>query len=288
MTPAQRSRSRQVAGNIEALEERTLLAVVLPGGVSSVTSTLAHLLPAPILTSVNNTLAGGNSSALLYTAFDGETNHVRISGSYLNLFLLADDDPQDVGRGCHRRQSDHRDNAGPARERDHRNRHNATPISGDFNPAHVGDEIGLFDGKKWYFDTNGNNNIDAGDRSFTGNLTGTPITGDGKVDLAVHSAQLDQFSFDLTSAEPQPTNSPVATATTSCPATTASTRCRETPETTPCSASPEKIPSSLRPSANSKRKTSSTTPSSSTASTRCSRQFRNASSQTYPLRRWLE
>ena len=80
---------------------------------------------------------------------------------------------------------------------------NATPISGDFNPAHVGDEIGLFDGKKWYFDTNGNNNIDAGDRSFTGNLAGVPITGDfdgdGKVDLAVHNAQLNLFSFDLTS-----------------------------------------------------------------------------------------
>ena len=81
---------------------------------------------------------------------------------------------------------------------------NGTPISGDFNPAHVGDEIGLFDGKKWYFDTNNNNNIDAGDLSFTGNLAGVPITGDfdgdGKVDLAVHNAQLNKFSFDLSSA----------------------------------------------------------------------------------------
>ena len=81
---------------------------------------------------------------------------------------------------------------------------NATPISGNFNPAHVGDEIGLFDGKKWYFDTNNNNNIDAGDRSFTGNMTGVPITGDfdgdGKTDLAVHNAQLDTFYFDLTTA----------------------------------------------------------------------------------------
>ena len=71
-----------------------MLAVVLPGGVSSVATTLASLLPGPILTSVNDALAGGNSSALLYSAFDGETNHVRISGSYLNLFLLVDDDPQ--------------------------------------------------------------------------------------------------------------------------------------------------------------------------------------------------
>ncbi|RLT12749.1 MAG: CHRD domain-containing protein [Planctomycetota bacterium] len=81
---------------------------------------------------------------------------------------------------------------------------NATPISGNFNPAHVGDEIGLFDGRKWYFDTNNNNNIDAGDLSFTGNLTGVPITGDfdgdGNVDLAVHNAQLNLFSFDLSSA----------------------------------------------------------------------------------------
>lgn len=81
---------------------------------------------------------------------------------------------------------------------------NGTPISGDFNPAHVGDEIGLFDGKKWYLDTNSNNNIDAGDRTFVGNLRGVPITGDfdgdGLVDLAVHNAQLDTFYFDLTTA----------------------------------------------------------------------------------------
>ncbi|MBC7816423.1 MAG: hypothetical protein IAG10_05975, partial [Planctomycetaceae bacterium] len=85
---------------------------------------------------------------------------------------------------------------------------NATPISGNFNPAHVGDEIGLFDGKKWYFDTNSsnvsNNNIDAGDRSFVGNMRGVPITGDfdgdGLVDLAVHNAQLDTFYFDLAAA----------------------------------------------------------------------------------------
>lgn len=81
---------------------------------------------------------------------------------------------------------------------------NGVPISGNFNPAHPGDEIGLFDGTKWYFDTNGNNNIDAGDLVITGTMTGLPVTGDfdgdGKVDLAVHSASLNRFQFDLTSA----------------------------------------------------------------------------------------
>ena len=91
--PAKRRRSRRITRSIESLEDRTLLAVVLPGGVSSVASTLASFLPGSILTSVNDALAGGNSSALLYAAFDGEANHVRISGSYLNLFLLVDDDP---------------------------------------------------------------------------------------------------------------------------------------------------------------------------------------------------
>lgn len=81
---------------------------------------------------------------------------------------------------------------------------NGTPISGNFNLAHPGDEIGLFDGQRWYLDTNGNNNIDAGDMTFKGNMVGVPITGDfdgdGLVDLAVHNARTDTFSFDLSSA----------------------------------------------------------------------------------------
>lgn len=81
---------------------------------------------------------------------------------------------------------------------------NGTPISGDFNPAHPGDEIGLFDGARWYFDTNNNNNIDSGDFTFKGTMVGVPIVGDfdgdGKVDIAVQNARSDTFFFDLSSA----------------------------------------------------------------------------------------
>ena len=83
---------------------------------------------------------------------------------------------------------------------------NGTPIAGNFNPAHIGDEIGLFDGVRWYFDTNNNNNIDAGDLTFAGNMRGLPIVGDfdgdGLDDLGVHNAELDLFSFNLTTAGP--------------------------------------------------------------------------------------
>ncbi|MDB5339519.1 MAG: peptidase domain protein [Planctomycetaceae bacterium] len=81
---------------------------------------------------------------------------------------------------------------------------NGTPISGNFNPAHPGAEIGLFDGSRWYFDTNNNNNIDAGDQTFRGTMVGVPIVGDfdgdGLVDIAVQNAKTDIFSFDLSSA----------------------------------------------------------------------------------------
>ncbi len=81
---------------------------------------------------------------------------------------------------------------------------NGRPIAGDFNLAHVGDEIGLFDGTTWYFDTNNNNNIDSSDQRFTGNLRGLPIVGDfdgdGLDDLGVHRADTNVFAFDLTTA----------------------------------------------------------------------------------------
>jgi hypothetical protein len=73
------------------------------------------------------------------------------------------------------------------------------PVAGDFAPGHPGDEIGLFDGVRWFLDSNGNNNLDAGDTVLAGNLRGFPITGDfdgdGRVDLATW--QSDRFLFDL-------------------------------------------------------------------------------------------
>ncbi len=78
---------------------------------------------------------------------------------------------------------------------------NGIPIAGNFNAAHPGDEIGLFDGINWYLDTNADNNITAADTKLVGNLRGLPIVGDfdgdGRDDLGVHHAQSNVFSFDL-------------------------------------------------------------------------------------------
>lgn len=81
----------------------------------------------------------------------------------------------------------------------------AIPVAGDFNAAHPGDEIGLFDGQNWYLDTNGNNVIDAGE-ILPSNLRGVPFVGDfngdGFDDLAVYDSDgagtlQGQFQFDL-------------------------------------------------------------------------------------------
>ncbi|MEX0713059.1 MAG: DUF4214 domain-containing protein [Pirellulales bacterium] len=74
------------------------------------------------------------------------------------------------------------------------------PIAGNFSAAHSGDEIGIFDGKTWYLDTNGNNDIDFGDLVIAGgNMRGLPIVGDfdgdGRDDLGTFAA--DRFFFDL-------------------------------------------------------------------------------------------
>ncbi len=78
---------------------------------------------------------------------------------------------------------------------------NGLPISGDFDTANPGDEVGLFDGKLWYLDSNGNNNIDFGDRVISSPIRGLPIVGDfdgdGQLDLATYQPDRNVFQFDL-------------------------------------------------------------------------------------------
>ena len=77
---------------------------------------------------------------------------------------------------------------------------NGIPVAGNFNNAHPGDEIGLFDGTTWYLDTNGNNNLDAGEQLNT-NQRGLPIVGDfdgdGNDDLGTYNNATNVFQFDL-------------------------------------------------------------------------------------------
>ncbi|WP_197451927.1 S8 family serine peptidase [Rosistilla carotiformis] len=77
---------------------------------------------------------------------------------------------------------------------------NGIPIAGEFNAAHPGDEIGLFDGQNWYLDVNGNNTIDVGER-FATTLRGLPVVGDfngdGADDLATYNNDTGVFRFDL-------------------------------------------------------------------------------------------
>ncbi len=68
---------------------------------------------------------------------------------------------------------------------------NALPVAGNFDGnAANGDEVGLFDGTNWYFDTNHNGFIDAGDFHFSGAIKGYPIVGDfdgdGHIDLGTY------------------------------------------------------------------------------------------------------
>ncbi|MEM7311707.1 MAG: dockerin type I domain-containing protein [Planctomycetota bacterium] len=77
---------------------------------------------------------------------------------------------------------------------------NAIPVAGNFNAAHPGDEIGMFDGQSWYLDVDGDNVIEAGEQ-FATNLRGIPVVGDfngdGNDDLATFNNDSGQFQFDL-------------------------------------------------------------------------------------------
>jgi len=74
---------------------------------------------------------------------------------------------------------------------------NGTPVAGDFAPNHPGDEIGLFDGKFWYLDNVGDNQLHV---KIASNMPGRPIVGDfngdGKDDLATFNAGTNTFYFD--------------------------------------------------------------------------------------------
>ncbi len=88
---------------------------------------------------------------------------------------------------------------------------NGLPVAGNFDgDASNGDEIGLFDGTKWYFDTNHNWVIDSGDATYTLGLRGTPIVGDfngdGIEDLGTFLA--DKFTFNFGSQPGGPGTQP--------------------------------------------------------------------------------
>lgn len=76
---------------------------------------------------------------------------------------------------------------------------NGMPVAGEFdgNVAN-GDEVGIFTGRQWWFDTDHDFNVDT---SVTSNLRGYPIVGDfdgnGQDDLGTYFEQGDRFEFEL-------------------------------------------------------------------------------------------
>jgi hypothetical protein len=77
---------------------------------------------------------------------------------------------------------------------------NGLPVAGDFDGNEFnGDEIGLFDGTRWYFDTNKNWIIDGGDLVLSTSLRGSPIVGDFNGDeiLDLATWKTDQFFFNF-------------------------------------------------------------------------------------------
>ncbi len=105
---------------------------------------------------------------------------------------------------------------------------NGLPVAGDFDGhGHNGAEIGLFDGTKWYFDTNHNWVIDGGDLVSPTSLRGVPIVGDfngdGTIDLATWRDDVFYFNFGSRPAAPAPSRPGAARSTPpsigACPAT---------------------------------------------------------------------
>jgi hypothetical protein len=81
---------------------------------------------------------------------------------------------------------------------------NGQAFAGNFDGnAANGDEVGIFDGERWYLDTNHNFNVDPaeGDLVITGAIRGLPIVGDfdgnGVDDLATFNDFRNRFEIDL-------------------------------------------------------------------------------------------
>jgi hypothetical protein len=76
---------------------------------------------------------------------------------------------------------------------------NGLAVAGDFDPATPGDEIAVFDGTRWYLDTNGNRDLDSGDTTITGNMRGYPVAGDFDGDgvFDIGTWQNNTFFLDL-------------------------------------------------------------------------------------------
>ncbi len=93
---------------------------------------------------------------------------------------------------------------------------NGIPVAGNFfnSPADIAavaaggrasDEIGLFDGRNWYFDINGDYNITAAE-TFPTTMRGIPLVGDfdgnGFDDLATYNNNTGAFQFIMLNATP--------------------------------------------------------------------------------------